>query len=37
MGNYLDKLSYNSMIKVKFDDYDTCHTEEVLVPVKPRY
>ena len=37
LSDYLDKLSYNSMIKVKFDDYDTCHTEEILVPVKPIY
>ena len=37
LSDYLNKLSYNSMIKVKFDDYDTCHTEEILVPVKPRF
>ena len=37
LSDYLNKLSYNSMIKVKFDDYDTCHTEEILVPVKPIY
>ena len=37
LSDYLNKLSYNSMIKVKFDDYDTCHTEEILIPVKPRY
>ena len=37
LSNYLEKLSYNSLIKVKFDDYETCHTEEVLVPVKAKY
>ena len=37
LSDHRNKLSYNSMIKVKFDDYDTCRTEEILVPVKPRY
>ena len=37
LSDHRDKLSYNSMIKVKFDDYDTCHAENVLIPVKPRY
>ena len=37
LSDHRDKLSYNSMIKVKFDDYDTCHTEEILVPVESRY
>ena len=37
LDDYLEKLSYNSLIKVKFEDCETCHIEEVLVLVKARY